>query len=316
MNRRSVLVIGAGGLVGSSLSPAFAARGWHVSATVRSPDAQARIGDALDDTSVVLVRDALDIREVRAAIEAARPEVVINCVATMPKSGDDAARAYVDGNVLAQTVTLDACLRAGVPRVIVFGSGFEYAPGPRPLSEHDALGPTTLYGATKQAGSVFAQYYRTMCGVEVSVARPFSLFGPRERLSRFVPYVVTSALSGQPITMSSGTQRRDYLFVDDLADGIVRLAESPSPMPAVVNFSGPAEHSLLDVVTAVVEIVGSNVSVINTRPGNTGDRPVFLGDSSLARAVLGWRPTHDLQDGLVKTVEWYRMNSKIWEPAV
>jgi len=311
MSGHSVLVIGAGGLVGSSLVRTFAARGWHVTATLRTPDSRAGREDALDGASVVLVPDALDTGVVSAAIEVAQPDVVINCVATMPRGGEGTGRAYVDGNVAAQAVTLDACVRAGVPRALVFGSGFEYRPDPRPLSEHDALGPTTLYGATKLAGSVIAQYFAADGDIEVSVARPFSLYGPRERPSRFVPYVVTSALAGHPIRMSSGTQRRDYLFVDDLADGMVRLAEAPSPIPAVVNFSGPSEHSLLDVVTEALEIVGSNVGVINDLPPNPGDRSVFVGDSSLARASLGWQPTYDLHAGLVKTVEWYRTNSGV-----
>jgi nucleoside-diphosphate-sugar epimerase len=252
--------------------------------------------------------------DVRSAIELAKPQVVVNCVSTNQKSGGDAARAYVDGNVTALAVTLDACARSGVERAIAFGSGFEYKPEARPLSERDAIGPTTLYGATKVAASVIARHFREAAGIEVTVARPFSLYGPRERLTRFVPYVVTSALAGRPIEMSSGSQRRDYLYVDDLADAIVRLAQAPAPLPEVVNFSGPAEHSLLDVAVAAVDIVGSNVRILRDgRPGNPGDRPVYVGDSSLARDLLGWVPKHDLRAGLAKTVDWYRANARVWE---
>lgn len=314
MSRRSVLVIGASGLVGSSLVRAFLSRGWQVTATLRDAEARARLGGALDGASVAVVPDACVGAAVRLAIELAQPDVVVNCVSTNQRSGDDSARAYVDGNVTALAVTLDACVRSGVQGAITFGSGFEYKPEARPLSERDAIGPTTIYGATKVAASVIARHFREAGGIEVNVARPFSLYGPRERLSRFVPYVVTSALAGRPIEMSSGSQRRDYLYVDDLADGIVRLAEAPAPLPEAVNFSGPAEHSLLDVAVAAVEIVGSNVKIVrNSRPGNPGDRPVFVGDSSLARNLLEWQPTHDLRAGLAKTVDWYRANARLWE---
>jgi nucleoside-diphosphate-sugar epimerase len=240
--------------------------------------------------------------------------VVVNCVSANQRSGDDAARAYVDSNVTALAVTLDACVQSGVQRAIAFGSGFEYKPEAHPLSERDAIGPTTIYGATKVAASVIARHFREVGGIEVTVARPFSLYGPRERLTRFVPYVVTSALAGRPIEMSSGSQRRDYLYVEDLADAIAQIAQAPAPLPEVVNFSGPAEHSLLDVAVAAIEIVGSNVTIVrNSRPANPGDRTVFLGDSSLARNLLEWQPAHDLRTGLAKTVDWYRANAGCWE---
>jgi nucleoside-diphosphate-sugar epimerase len=314
MSRGNVLVIGASGLVGSALVPAFLARGWQVTATLRESGAGAGLEDALEGASVAVVRDAGDAAEVRSAIERAQAHLVVNCVSTNPRSGEDATRAYVEGNVVPVAVMLDTCVRLGVPRAIVFGSGSEYKPEARPLSERDEIGPRTVYDSTKVAASVIARRFRQSGEIEVSIARPFSLYGPRERLSRFVPYVVTSALAGRAIEISSGSQRRDYLYVDDIADGIVRLAEAPAPLPEAVNFSGPVEHSLLDFAVAAVETVGSSAKVIpNSRPGNSGDRTVFLGDSSLARDALGWVPGHDLRAGLAKTVEWYRANPRIWE---
>jgi nucleoside-diphosphate-sugar epimerase len=314
MSPGSILVIGASGLVGSSLVPAFLSQGWQVTATLRDLGARARLGDALDGASVVIVPNATSSGDIRSAIESAQPQVVVHCVSVNRTAGVDAARAYVESNVTAVAVALDACVRSGVPRAVVFGSGSEYRPEARSLSERDAIGPRTTYDATKVAASVMVQHFREAGGIEVVMARPFSLYGPRERLSRFVPYVVTSALAGRSIEMSSGTQRRDYLYVDDLADAIVRLAQAPAPWPEVVNFSGPAEHSLFDIAVAAVKIVGTNVQILrNSRPGNPGDRPVFLGDWSLARDLLGWEPTHDLRGGLAKTVEWYRANADVWE---
>jgi UDP-glucose 4-epimerase len=314
MSRRSVLVIGASGLVGSSLVPAFLAQGWRVTATIRSPGARSSLGDALDDASIAVVADTRDSGALQSAIDVAEPDVVINCVSRNQSGGDDAARAYTEGNVTTLAVALDACVRRGIARAIVFGSGFEYKPQARPLTERDAVGPTTLYGASKVAAYAITQFFRQTSDIDVATVRPFSLYGPRERLSRLVPYLVTSALAGRPIEMSSGTQRRDYLYVEDLADAIVRLADGPGRLPEVINFSGPADHTLLDLAIAAVETVESNVGIlINRRPPNFGDRPVFLGDSSLARAVLGWQPVHDLRAGLAKTVEWYRTNSWTWE---
>ena len=243
-----------------------------------------------------------------------RPDVVVNCISTNPTSGNDAARAYGSMNVTAVAVALDACVRSDVGRAIVFGSGFEYVPASYPLDEKEPIGPTTLYGATKAAGSVIANYFRTVARLDVCVARPFSVYGPRERRNRFVPYVITAALSGWPIEMCAGAQRRDYLYVEDLAEGLARLASHEGSLPQALNFAGPEEHTLLDIATIALEIVGSQAPLrAGVRSENPGDRPIFLGDRRLAREVLGWRPAHDLRSGLAKTIEWYRAHRELWE---
>ena len=309
----SAVVMGATGLVGSALVRHLLADGWEVTATVRDT-AAARAFYALQDARVVILVDALDRGAVSSVLTESRPDVVFNCISTMPTTADGAARAYGDGNVTAVAVTLEACVRSEVGRVIVLGSGFEYAPAKQPLGEGSPVGPTTLYGATKAAGSGVARYFRDFASLDVCVARPFSLYGPRERSSRFVPYVITSTLSGQPIEMSTGTQARDYLYVEDLADGLMRLAGHDGPMPGTINFAGPSKHSLLDLVTLVAELVGSSTPIrAGVRPGNPGDRPIFLGDSRFARELLRWRPTHDLRSGLAKTIEWYRVHREFWE---
>jgi nucleoside-diphosphate-sugar epimerase len=307
-------VIGAAGFVGSALARQFLDDGWEATAIVRDERSAARVPDALHGARLVTLADALDGEILAALLRECRPQVVISCVGVLSGSGARVARAYGDANCTAVGVALDACVRSGVGRAVVLGSGFEYAPANHPLDEKDPIGPTTLYGATKAAGSAVARYFRSAAGLDVSLARPFSLYGPRARRTRFVPYAITSALSGRPIEMSAGAQKRDYLYVGDLADGLVRLAGHEGPTPEILNFAGPAEHSLLDLAMLAVELAGSSAEI---RPGvraeNAGDRPILLGDSRLAAEVLGWRPTHDLRSGLAKTVDWYRSHRDFWE---
>lgn len=308
------LVMGATGLVGSALVRQLLEDGWEVRATVRDMTAAARVADALQDARVVILPDALDGDAVAAVLGEGRPDVVFNCVGKNPSSARDAARGYGEANVAATAVTLDECARLGIERVIVFGSGLEYAESDHALDENAPIQPTTLYGATKVAASTLARYFRRTAGLDVCIVRPFATYGPRDQLNRFVPYVVTSALVGQPIEMSIGTQRRDYLYVEDLAAGLVLLAACSGSSPPVLNFSGPSEHLLIDVAATVVDITGSRSPIIpGARPAALVDPPVFLGDSRLAREMLGWRPAHDLRSGLAKTIEWYRARRELWE---
>jgi nucleoside-diphosphate-sugar epimerase len=308
------LVMGATGLVGSALVRQLLDDGWEVTATVRDMAAAGRVAEAVQHARVVALADALDRDAVASVLGESRPDVVVTCISTNPTSSSDAARVYGSMNVTAVAVALDACVRSNVGRAVVFGSGFEYAPASYPLNEKERIGPTTLYGATKAAGSVITNYFRTVARLDVCVARPFSVYGPRERRNRFVPYVITAALSGRPIEMSSGAQRRDYLYVEDLAEGLARLASHEGSLPEALNFSGPEEHTLLDIATIVLEIVGSQAPLrAGVRPENPGDRPIFLGDRRLAREMLGWRPAHDLRSGMTKTAAWYRDHPDLWK---
>jgi UDP-glucose 4-epimerase len=284
-----------------------------VTATARSREAARWAQDALIGAKLALLPDAEDHGLVAQLIKEAQPSVVISCAGTMTAIGEEAIRTIIDGNVLTTATVLDASAVHHVARVLVFGSGFEYAPSDNPAHEESPMGPTTAYGAAKRAASDIVEYFRGSRSVEACVVRPFSLFGPRERIHRFVPHVITAALTDRPIEMSVGNQRRDYLFVDDLAAGVSLLTSFPGPLPPAVNFSGPSVHSLIDIANFAVTFTGSASPVRQgMRLGNPGDRQVFLGDSSLARDLLGWRASHSLESGLEATVDWYRDNSSLW----
>ena len=308
------LVLGATGLVGSALVRRFVDDGWDVTASVRHASEASWIASALDGARVVTLAVALDGDGIAAVVEDARPDVVVNCMSMNPTTTGGAALAYGNMNVTAVAVVLEACVSASVDRVIVIGSGFEYAPSDHPLDERDAIGPTTLYGATKAAGTVIASYYQRGVAPEVCVARPFSVYGPRERLGRLVPSVITAALSGGPIEMSAGTQVRDYLYVEDLAAGLAVLAAHDQDLPGAINFSGPEQHTLLELVSIAVEAAAPETEVrVGSRAENPGDWPVFLGDSGRAERLLAWQPRHDLRSGIAQTVDWYRANHEAWE---
>jgi dTDP-glucose 4,6-dehydratase len=129
-----------------------------------------------------------------------------------------------------------------------------------------------------------------------------------------VPYLITKLLRDEPVEMSSGRQRRDYLYVLDLAVGLVKLAAHAGTLPECLNFAGSAQHTVLDLATTLREIIGSDAPLlVGARPPNPGDQLVFLGDSTLARETLNWRPGFDLRAGLAATVEWYRSHPSFWD---
>ncbi len=172
------------------------------------------------------------------------------------------------------------------------------------------VGPRGVYDESKRFAEALAMAYHRYHGVETRIARIFNTFGPRMRLDdgRVVPNFVRQALLGEPLTVyDEGTRTRSFCYVSDLVEGMVRLLMSGEFLP--VNLGNPQEMTILEFAHRVLEVTGSNSPIVFVQPKDerTKDDPmVRQPDITKARQVLGWEPVVSLQEGLTKTVEWFR----------
>ncbi|MDA0168681.1 SDR family oxidoreductase [Solirubrobacter taibaiensis] len=165
------------------------------------------------------------------------------------------------------------------------------------------IGPRGVYDEAKRYAEALTMAYHRQQGVDTAIVRIFNTYGPRMRPfdGRAIPTFMRQALQDKPITVfGTGQQTRSFTFVDDLVDGIIRLAESGYHDP--VNIGNPNEFTLLDLAEAVIEITGSRSEIVyEALP--TDDPQVRRPDISLARELLGWEPTVQLRDGLRRTLD-------------
>jgi nucleoside-diphosphate-sugar epimerase len=246
-------------------------------------------------------------------LDDSRPSWVVHAAASGVRPGTADAATMTDVNVGGTVRVIESAIRHGVARIVLLGSGFEYRPSEAPLDEDAPIGPTTIYGASKAAASVMASQYRSAELAEVTIVRLFSVYGPRESTGRFVANAITKALDGAPIEMSTGTQERDYLYVGDAAEAVIRLLSMADRPPAAVNVVGPERHSLREVAETIVDLTGKRSIVrAGARAPNPGDRSTFIGNGDMLHRVLGWRPAHGLRSGLSETIDWYDRNRGIW----
>jgi dTDP-glucose 4,6-dehydratase len=168
------------------------------------------------------------------------------------------------------------------------------------------VGPRGVYDEAKRYAEALTRAYRTYHGVDTTIVRIFNTFGPRMRPNdgRAIPTFIRQALAGEPLTVAGdGSQTRSVCYVDDLVDGVLRLAFSDHAGP--VNIGNPTEMSVLDLARLVIDVTGSSSS-IEFIPRPQDDPLVRQPDITLAREVLGWKPEVDITDGLVRTVDWFR----------
>jgi dTDP-glucose 4,6-dehydratase len=171
-------------------------------------------------------------------------------------------------------------------------------------------GPRGVYDEGKRYAEALTMAYRRVHGVETGIVRIFNTYGPRLAPGdgRAVPNFISQALAGEPLTVyGDGSQTRSFCYVDDLIDGIVALLRSGEPRP--VNIGNPDERSILDLAQLVLAATGSRSEIV-FEPLPEDDPRVRCPDITRARELLGWSPAVALEEGLMRTVEWFRADQE------
>ena len=168
------------------------------------------------------------------------------------------------------------------------------------------IGPRGVYDEAKRFAEAMTMAYHRYHGMNTHIVRIFNTYGPRMRLrdGRVVPAIVSQALRDEPLTVfGDGSQTRSFCYVSDLIDGIFRLSQSDFHEP--VNVGNPREMTILQFAEAVQKIIGSHSPIVH-RPLPVDDPKVRQPDITRARAVLGWEPKVEFEEGIARTIEYFR----------
>ncbi|MFQ5899340.1 MAG: UDP-glucuronic acid decarboxylase family protein [Candidatus Methylomirabilia bacterium] len=168
------------------------------------------------------------------------------------------------------------------------------------------VGPRGVYDEAKRFAEAMTMAYHRFHNLDTRIARIFNSYGPRMRIDdgRAIPTFITQALSGQPLTVQGdGSQTRSFCYITDMIEGIWQLMESDVVEP--VNLGNPQEMTLLDLAKKLLALTGST-SEIRFTPLPVDDPKVRQPDIKRARSLLGWEPRVEMDDGLRRTIDWFR----------
>jgi len=168
------------------------------------------------------------------------------------------------------------------------------------------VGPRGVYDEAKRFAEAITMAYHRTHGIDTRIIRIFNTFGPRMRLNdgRAIPAFMNQALTGAPVTVfGDGSQTRSFQYISDLIEGLWRLMQTPVNDP--VNIGNPHEMSLLDLAKRIIRLTGSRSEIV-FRPLPVDDPKVRRPDIGRARALLGWEPRVDTEEGLRLTVDWFQ----------
>ena len=260
-----------------------------------------------------------DIRDRELVLElVAGVDVIVNAAAEshVAKSIADGASEFVTTNVEGTQILLDAIRHTPVERFVLISSSEVYGTARyAPMDEDHPLEPRSPYAGTKAGADRLAYSYFVTYGLPIVIVRPFNNYGPRQHPEKVVPRFITQGLSDEPLTVhGDGHASRDWLYVFDDAEAIEAVIDAPIEDVAgeVVNVATGVDIAVGEIADTVLEVLGRDPGqrlFVDERPGQV-DR--HIGSTDKAERVLGWHARTAFEDGLERTVAWYRDNEAWW----
>jgi dTDP-glucose 4,6-dehydratase len=260
------------------------------------------------------IRDQSLVRELVEGVD-----VIVNAAAEshVEKSIEHGASEFVTTNVEGTQILLDAIRVTPVERFILISSSEVYGTAESaPMDEEHPLNPRSPYAATKAGADRLAYSYWTTYDLPIVIVRPFNNYGPRQHPEKVVPRFITQALADEPLTIhGDGHASRDWLYVLDDAEAIERVIETPIDSIAgeVINVATGADISVNDVANTVLDVLGKPRELTRNVPERLGQVDRHIGSTDKAQRLLGWQARTSFEDGLERTVAWYRDNEAWWK---
>jgi UDP-glucuronate 4-epimerase len=214
---------------------------------------------------------------------------------------------YADVNVHGTAALLEAAVRHGGPRIVFASSSSVYGERSEgPFREDDPVErPISPYAATKRAAELVAHTFHHAHGLSITCARIFTVYGPRQRPDLAIRKFAERMLAGRPIPLfGDGSSLRDYTYIDDLVDALVRAVDRDLGF-RLLNLAGGRQVALLEVVKQLERALGVSAQ-IEWQPPQVGDVPRTWGDISAARDALGYAPAVAFEDGVRRFSAWLR----------
>jgi len=214
---------------------------------------------------------------------------------------------YFTTNALGTLNLLELCKNYGVPKFVLASTSSLYAGQPMPFKEDLPVNtPISPYAASKKSAEVIAYTYHYLYGIDVSVVRYFTVYGPAGRPDMSVFRFIKWIMEEKPLEVfGDGSQSRDFTYIDDIAEGTI-LALKPLGYE-IINLGNNQPHKLSEVIRLIEKFTGKTVRVEN-REFHKADLKATWADITKAKELLGWQPKVSLEEGIRRTVDWFKEN--------
>lgn len=311
------LVTGGAGFIGSNIVERLVEMGETVRVLDNFSTGKRENLEAFKDGIELIEGDLRDEDACRRAVEGVDYVLHQAAMASVPRSINEPVMTS-DVNVLGTIRLLTSAAKAGVRRLVYAASSSAYGDQPTPAKVETLMPrPLSPYAAAKIADEYFCQAFSQSMGLDTVCLRYFNVFGPRQdpssAYSAVIPLFVTAVIEGRrPTIYGDGLQTRDFTFVENNVWANIQAAAGEGPYKGqVMNVACGTSYSLLDLLAAINEALGTNIEPIFA-PARTGDVKHSLANITKASETIGYQMRVDFNEGMKRTIEWYKTHAHAW----
>jgi NAD dependent epimerase/dehydratase len=322
-NRKSVLVTGAGGFIGSHLTEKLVASGYRVRAFVHynSRNSWGWLDSSkYRDDIEIMSGDIRDADIVRQAIRDVKTVFHLAALIGIPYSYHS-PEAYVDTNIKGTLNILQAARDFDVKKVIITSTSEIYGTAQFiPIKENHPINPQSPYAASKSAADLLSLSFYRSFNLPVTIVRPFNTYGPRQSARAVIPTIISQILAGKKhVELGDLSPTRDLTYVEDTVDGFISAGERTKAIGEIINLGNNSEISIGDLADMIAEYLGENIkieSIYSRKRPAKSEVERLIADNTKAKNILGWTPKYPLEKGLKKTIEWFKKNKNIYKSEI
>lgn len=324
LRNKKVLVTGSAGFIGSHLVEKLLELNCHVRSFVRY-NSRNNLGclefvpTKVKNNVEIFQGDLLNPDSVNRAVKDIDIVFHLGCLIAIPYSYVN-PREVVNANVLGTYNILEASRKEEVKKIVHTSSSEVYGTAQFvPINENHPLQAQSPYSASKIAADKLAESFYLSYDLPVATVRPFNTYGPRQSARAVIPTIITQILSGETVYLGSMNPTRDFTYVEDTVEGIIKIAESKDTIGKVINIGSGKEITIGELTDKIIEITEGGVKVIfdanRVRPEQS-EVERLCADITKAKELLKWAPKVSLKEGLKRTIEWFSEHLNYYKPNI
>ena len=299
-NKR-ILVTGANGFIGSHLIKALSLHGAEVGAIVRKPT-------ELPSVSAIYIGDLKDSAFVHRCVKKCDPQIIFHLAAYKERTPElSAFLTAIDNNLIGSLHLFAAAKKLrNLCSVIVIGTAEEYGHSDCPFVENMRESPVNAYSFSKSCVTLLCDVLHTVHKIPCTIIRPTLAYGPGQDTDMFLPALIDSVIKNKPFPMTLGEQTRDFVYVSDVVEALLKAVEYEESKGTIINIGSGHAVKIAKVAMMVEDLLGkSGLIQIGKLEYREGEIMEYVVDNTKAREVLDWKPLVGLEEGLKHTIEYF-----------
>lgn len=307
---KEVLLTGGTGFIGSHLTKRLVEEKAIVNIISTKEHPNTSFVKEIYDNVKIWKADLLDMDSLRKCIKHINPEKIFHLGAFVNSDPSlRVAHQCIQTNIQGTANLLYSLRKVNPDRFVYIGTCEVYGQDPLPFTEKQAICPSSSYSITKASGEFFCFFAQKAFNIPVVVLRLSVVYGPNQNPRKLIPYVILCCLNGKNPVLTEGDQTRDFIYISDIVEGIIRSSIKEKAIGEIINLGRGEQHSIRSVVNKIVNLMNNSVApLFGALPSRKYEPKHSYCSISKAKRVLDWVPQIPLDEGLKKTINWYSQN--------